>query len=410
MSNLPFRFVHASDFHLEQVPQGLSEVPDHLKELFIEAAYWAAERVFETVLAEEAEMLLLAGDILHPAQTGPRGPLFLSEQFARLAERNIAVYWAGGRVDPPDVWPTSITLPENVHVFPQDRAEQFVHRQHDTPIARIVGVSRRRQRAIRARDFEPDPAGLFTIALVHGTAEPEALENRGIHYWALGGRHARATLFSSPQTAHYPGSPQGRRPDEDGIHGCTLVQVDEQGRGRTSPIPTDAVRWLNERVVVDEETTRDDLEMLLRERMHTLIESAPGIDLLICWTVAGSGPLLVQLRQGQLGTELSQWLRNQYGFGPPAAWTVSFEVEPTVSLPPEWYEQETIRGDFLREIRQLQINGGEPLGLEVFVDQEYLANMALETLEPPDKRSRDRILREAALLGAELLGGEEHPS
>ena len=410
MSNLPFRFVHASDFHLEQVPQGLSEVPDHLKELFIEAAYWAAERVFETVLAEEAEMLLLAGDILHPAHTGPRGPLFLSEQFARLAERNIAVYWAGGRVDPPDVWPTSISLPENVHVFPQDRVEEFVHKQHDIPIARIVGVSRRRQRAIRARDFEPDRAGLFTIALAHGTADPDALEKCGIHYWALGGRHARTTLFSSPQTAHYPGSPQGRCPDEDGIHGCTLVQVDEQGRGRTSPIPTDAMRWLNERVVVDEETTRDDLEMLLRERMHTLIESAPGTDLLISWTVAGSGPLLMQLRQGQLGTELLEWLRNQYGFGPPAAWTVSFEVEPTLSLPPEWYEQETIRGDFLREIRQLQVNAGEPLGLQTFVDQEYLADVGLETLEPPDTRSRDRILREAALLGAELLGGEEDAS
>ena len=76
MSNLPFRFVHASDFHLELPPLGVAEVPDHLRELFIESAYWAAERVFETVLAEEAELLVLSGDILHPQHTGPRGPLF----------------------------------------------------------------------------------------------------------------------------------------------------------------------------------------------------------------------------------------------------------------------------------------------------------------------------------------------
>ena len=87
MSNWPFRFVHAADFHLEQPPFGIGEVPDHLRELFIESAYWAAERVFETVLSEEAEFLVLSGDLLDPQRTGPRGPLFLREQFQRLSDR-----------------------------------------------------------------------------------------------------------------------------------------------------------------------------------------------------------------------------------------------------------------------------------------------------------------------------------
>ena len=38
------------------------------------------------------------------------------------------------------------------------------------------------------------------------------------------------------------------------MHGCTLVQVDESCRARTSLVPTDAMRWLNQRIVVDEET------------------------------------------------------------------------------------------------------------------------------------------------------------
>ena len=111
MSSRPFRFVHASDFHLERLPSGLAEVPDHLRELFIESAYVAAEKVFETVLSEEAEFLVLSGDILDPRQTGPRGPLFLVEQFNRLAEREIPVYWAGGRaVAKQDSWPKSRAL------------------------------------------------------------------------------------------------------------------------------------------------------------------------------------------------------------------------------------------------------------------------------------------------------------
>ena len=44
MSNWPFRFVHASDFHLEQPLCGVTDVPDHLRELFLEAPYAAAAR------------------------------------------------------------------------------------------------------------------------------------------------------------------------------------------------------------------------------------------------------------------------------------------------------------------------------------------------------------------------------
>ena len=44
----PLRLVHASDFHLELPLHGLAEIPDHLRELLIEAPYHAAEQVFET--------------------------------------------------------------------------------------------------------------------------------------------------------------------------------------------------------------------------------------------------------------------------------------------------------------------------------------------------------------------------
>jgi exonuclease SbcD len=459
MSDWSFRFVHAGDFHLEQPPQGVAEVPDHLRKLFLEAAYWAAQRVFEAVLAEEAEFLVLSGDILDPRHTGPRGPLFLAEQFGRLAERKIPVYWAGGRVDPPDAWPSAVTLPENVHRFPRGRLEELVHRRDATPLARLIGASRRpegtRQRKVRASDFDVDPAGLFSIAVVHGAAEAAALQARAVHYWALGGRHDRNTLFASPQVAHYPGSPQGRRPEESGTHGCTLVQVDPQQQARTSLIPTDVMRWLSQRVVIDEATTRNDLDTLLRERMQTLVETTPGVDLLISWTVAGSGPLMGQLRRGKLRGELLDWLRSAYGFGPPAAWSLSLEVEFSAALPPEWYEQETIRGDFLRAIRQLQIRGAEPLHLESYVAEKHLAgndprdhasgptrpklrfgDHSDHALGPTfggcparavpggcparavpgpavtvaDQATRARVLREAAWLGVDLLSGEESQS
>ena len=189
MSHRPFRFVHASDFHLETPVGGVAEVPDHLREPLVEAPYPAAGRVFDTVLAEEAELLVLSGDILHPPHTGPRGPLFLAEQFARLAQRQIPVYWASGGVDPPELWPTAIPAAGErppCGPRPSGGADPPARRR---AAARVLLHGRDGNRLVRAGDFRPDPAGLYTIAAVHGTVETAALGLRG----STTGRWAAAT-------------------------------------------------------------------------------------------------------------------------------------------------------------------------------------------------------------------------
>jgi len=407
MSTRPFRFIHASDFHLEQPLMGVAEVPDHLRECFLESPYTAARQVFETALVEDAEFLVLSGDILHPHGTGPRGPLFLVEQFARLAERGINVYWAGGEVDSLEEWPSAVTMPKNVHVFPNGRVEEIVVPGETGPRVRLAGFGRDQQRPFRPSDFSADPAGLFTIAIAHGDADPAVLQTRGIHYWALGGRHDRSTPQSGSQIIHYCGSPQGRRPREAGIHGCTLVEVDQQGQTRTSLIPTDAVRWMNERILVDETTAREDLEARLREHVHTFLEALPSTGLLISWTISGCGPMMTMLRGGRLADELLQWLRGDYGYRSPAAWSVSLDVELSETLPPEWYEQESIRGDFLRAIRQLQMNSDETLDLEQYVAETHQAGTLADLVALADRSTREGVLRETAALGVDLLSGEE---
>ncbi len=410
MSSWPFRFVHAADLHLELPPGGVAEVPDHLRELFIESPYWAAERVFETARSEEAEFLILAGDVLDPRRTGPRGPLFLVDQFRQLAERNIQVYWAGGRADPPDVWPSTIPLPDNVHVFPVGHPEEVMHHRDGAPLARLLGASRGRSRSIRPGRFETVPDGLFSIAVAHGAANPESLAERGIDYWALGGRHTRHTPVGSPHVAHYPGSPQGRSPDHCGAFGCTVVQVDANRRARTTAVPAALVRWHAERVLVEESHDRDDLEAILRQRITEIHQAVGETDVLISWTIAGTGPLLGRLRRGKLSGELLDTLRAEYGYGPPAAWSVSLDAEPVAVLPLEWYEQQTIRGEFLRALRHYQMNPDEPIDLESYLAEEHLAGSVGASVSISSRATRDKVLLEAAMLGVDLLSPEESKS
>ena len=163
MPGRPLRFVHASDFHLERPLGGVAEVPDQLRDVFIDAAYMAARRVFDTVLAEEADFLVLSGGILTAKQSGPRGPLFLGEQFARLAARGMLVYWAGSEIDPPEAWPGGFPSPGNVRLFPRGRAAEYVHERDGAALARVVGVSRDGQRPLRPGDFARIRAGFSRL-------------------------------------------------------------------------------------------------------------------------------------------------------------------------------------------------------------------------------------------------------
>ncbi len=584
MPNRPFRFIHASDFRLDAVPHGLTEVPDHLRDMLLDAPYKAARAVFDAALNNRAAFVIIAGNILQPDLSGPRGVSFLIEQFQRLADAGIGVYWAGGETDPPDAWPIAFPLSENVHVFAKDHVTDFLHQADGSPLARIVGTSRG-ERALHAAEFSPDAVALFSIGVVcmpvgdgadgtgtvpatlgaslkpqasslnaadggsvmpsppaplpsgrvrpagegsvplartaqetvpatlghhaerdeyvgadgtgtvpatfraslkpqdsslnvadggsvmpsppaplpsgrvrpagegsvplartpqetvpaalghhaerdeyvgadgtgtataafHSSLKPQAsslnaaeiagLQAQGIHYWALGGLTQRTTLFKSPGVAHYPGTPQGRSPAESGSHGCTLVDVDNQGRAQMTSIAANAVEWLHETLLVDPAMRREGLESLFSQRIHSLAQG-PKIDRLISWTIGGRGPLVAELRRGKLRGDLLEWLRIEHGLSSPAVWTVGIELEPQNALPAALYEQETILGDFLRTVREFEADPGQSLEVESLLSEGQTAGKYSQAVRIADAATRKRVLHEAALLAAELLGGE----
>jgi hypothetical protein len=406
MSVKTFRFLHSGDMHLERPLMGMADVPDHLRDKFLEAPFEAAGRMFDAAEAEAVDFVVLCGGVINPAESSPRGPDFLVERFARLAQRGIAVYWAGSAIDPPQSWPAAFELPSNVHYFPSGRVEELLVQRDGVPLARICGTSCDPRRPWQASDFSPDAAGLFTIAAAHGQVEPAELAMRGVHYWALGGRHDRCTPRAAPRMVHYPGTTQGRVPSEAGVHGCTLLEVDQDNQVHTSFIPTDSIRWIEQRIAVDESMTAELLGAAVRQRMHTLIESSPGVGLLVSWTIFGGGPLPEQMRRGRIGAELLARLREEYGHREPPAWSVSLEAELPDAMPADWYEQETMRGDFLRCVRQLQLSPDEPLGLEQYLAEAHRAGPLAAAAAFSCKTARYAVLREAAALGVDLLTGE----
>lgn len=407
MSGEVIRFLHASDFHLEQPLYGLASVPDHLRELLIDAPYQAATRVFDTAILEHVDFVLLAGDLADLGAAGPRAIAFLLEQFERLNEKGIAVYWAGGKVDGPETWPSAVPLPDNVHLFASSRVEELIFYRNEQSHAAILGASWTERNRVHATDLRGDTTERFKIGVLYGQYDAGAMMKQPMQYWALGGDHQRKTLFAAPNTAHFAGTPQGRCPDEPGPHGCTLVSIDADGKVRTQLLPTDVVRWHHERLTVSDAATRGDLQRLLKERLQMLATENGERCLLVSWLIEGATKLATALRHGGLAEELVSELRNDFGSKRYPAWTVSLELEPPVSLPGEWYEEDSILGDYLRAIRDREANETEPLQISTFLPEHHALGALGSALAVTDSATRTRVLREAALLGVDLLRGGE---
>jgi hypothetical protein len=406
MSGEPFRFLHAADFHLERPMEGLTEVPEHLRDVLVDAPFEAVDQVIDTALVEEVDFVVLSGDILDCRAAGPRAMAFLVTQLNRLAERNIPVFWAGGEVDPPDRWPAAARLPSNVKIFPPRKVEDVAITRGEATLAVIRGASRDERSSPAPADFRAGSKEAFSLAAAHGDYEAAPFTKQKMDYWALGGQHEHTVLSASAPAVIYPGTPQGRSPEEEGAHGCVLVHVDERGQSRTRFVPTDVVRWRRERVTLRENARREDLEKLLRERIQTFVNEAAGRHVLAAWEVAAAGRLASELRRGGLAKEIVKTLQADFGHRSPAAWTVSLEVEAPTTIPDEWYEEDTILGDFLREVRKID-REGRRLEVASLTARENLPDVLASLLSLPDAAVAKEALHEACLLGTDLLRGEE---
>jgi DNA repair protein SbcD/Mre11 len=407
MSRRRLRFIHSSDWHLDRPIGGLTEVPERLRIVLADAPYLAAEKVVNTALAEQADFVVLAGDVVDIELAGPRGAAFLKRQFERLAQRNVPVYWAAGRVDRPERWPAALRLPDNVYPFTGHRPQDFIVQSGEQPLARVTGMSRPCGGRIRAADFWPDPDGLPTIAVTPGRVQRATLASRGLTYWAMGGRHGRAAVLDTPQAAQYSGSPQARQPDETGAYGCTVVEIDEAGRVHTRPIATDVVRFCRRRTTASPSTTADELESRLVEQMRELRTAAPEMHLLAFWTINGTGPLASDLRRGRLANDILARLRQRAEQETPIVWSVSLEVEPEAAVPPALSQQDSLLGDYLRSLALFDgAADRDPADLTEPIEQligQCHEPAALRRLICLDDADRRRVLQSAAVLGADLL-------
>lgn len=402
----PIKFVHASDFHLDQPISGLAEIPKHLIETLASAPYEAAQRVFDFAITERVDFVLLSGDLFDHELGTARAPAFLLNNFQKLAEHDIHVYWCAGETDYPDRWPSSIELPETVVTFSSSVVEEVEHLRNDKRIATIFGSGFDPKRKNGDAFESPYETGL-NIALTHGEFESSVLKADNISYWAMGGKHKPNRLDRSGSVIAWPGSTQGRTPKESGIHGFNFVRIDSAGKMKVSSVDCDRVRWLPQKISITENVGMQELKDVLAERALKVISDTTDQIVLTRWKLNTDGDFNPRIRKEEWTNEILEWLRDEFGRGDKGMWSTSVDVEMPKSLPIEWYEEDTILGEYLRAVGRYQSDESLKLNLHEYMPHSVKGDL-MASVGHVTRERRDITLRRAAMLGVNYLAGHKN--
>lgn len=429
------RFIVASDFELHCPFRGLDAVPESWEAVARDAPRQAAERVFDWVLDQQVDFLVLAGNLLDPRHSSPAQIGFLQGQLERLAEREIPVYWAQGQADQADHWPPSVRFPENVHVFDAAHAEAVSHFL-DTGTVTLVGKSYRAKDPFDPGSYRGETDSILTLGVLG--AEPNrapvgrsAFSSLDFDLTLFGGSRQPGTVkigdAGSRKSAripsanaqaplvHSPGSPQlrswepefwnqlgGKNELESAVipsGSCTLVEFTPGEQLRFRPLPTHAIRWVGCALPVNEATTESALLEQMLERLLTL--EAEGVRQLVNWRL--DGPLSCHLRAGlvpllpRLRAEQAELER---------VWSVSLAAGSPPSIPASWFQEESLLGDFLQA--SAADHDEVPLIPSLAARHEAWAAALSGWLVDHGTAEQDEVFHQVSSLGVELLSPQNN--
>lgn len=395
------RFIHAARLSVEHPLSDTGVIAPELRVLTRGATTQALRNLVAVSLEHDIDFLLLTGDTLHQSDFSIKARVELRRGFEQLDDAGIQVFLVPGANDPATVWDEFPDLPSNVTVFRPESDDPVAVLRDGSVIASIRALSwrqswfawddeephadRTQRRSKEADDAESSlidesddpeldgsesladdeptdiatparreirrvnsPADLrpnhFAIAIVRDGVDQPGLDPQA-DYLALSGGRERMTSKGSDWLMHFPGGTQGLSPNEPGLHGCSLVDLDGDGVIRCRFLPTAPVRWESFEIPIDADTTfqqlvtraqaacrelcgvtptsaeqrrsvseeGDDVESetctdAVTEDLASISETLHAQACFLRWTIRGHGPLFEALFREPMQTELIEWL------------------------------------------------------------------------------------------------------
>ena len=412
-----FRFVQAADLHIDSPFAGVGDADNRVATRLREATYEAFQNLVDLCINQNADFLVIAGDVYDGADRSVRAQLRFRNGLEKLAQAGIQSFVVHGNHDPLDGWQSSISWPEGVHIFGATPEWKNFEKNGEV-VAAVQGMSypTREVTDNLATQFAPPESGnLFAIGLLHANvganaAHPnyapctvEDLSASGIDYWALGHVHTRQTLKRAAPVIAYPGNTQGRHPNETGARGALVVDVDPSGASRSDFVALDVVRWERSDVDISNLETIDSLDSAIRQATDNLSVQAEDRDVVCRLNIVGRGPLHEQLAADGAVEDLLDSVRNAWNAsGSPWVWVerITDSTRPAIDIESR-AKQDDFLGATLKRALLSSIESDEIERLTEVVSDVYTGRR--NGLDKPSDEQVSAWAEEARWYLAELL-------
>ena len=434
MGSGTLKFIHCADLHLDSPFSGLAETSPALGSFLRAASFSAFRNAVDCALRNEADFVLISGDVYDGEDRSVRAQLFFLEQLKRLSDAGIASFTVHGNHDPLSGWELDRDLPPLAYRFGSSEVESVPLTVKGERVGTVHGCSYpvRDVRENLARRFAGRRTEGVNIALLHSNVggrkghenyAPCSLDDlraAGMDYWALGHVHSAEILCHDPLVV-YPGNIQGRHIGETGKKGVFSVSMGSAGghpggRGGVEFIPCDVVRWRREALSI-EGMQRDEELLAAFDRLRDGVRNeAGGRPVIVRASVGGRGKLSALLRRpgflsgpGGLVESLNQGEEGRSDF---------VYIESVVDDTASPFDLEALSsgnhfvGDFLKEVSAFERRGNLREGLmEILSARGVREKLPREVFDRVDALPDDEILsllrRGTTLALAGLLEGED---
>ena len=311
------KFVHCADVHLDSPLRGLSRYEGAPVDRLRGATREAFERLVRCALEENADFVVIAGDLYDGDRDDFQTAMFLQGQLHVLREAGIPVAVVYGNHDAANEITKRLRLPDNVHVFPSDAAGRVVLEEAGAALHGRSYPTRVVKEDLSA-GYPAPVDGALNVGVLHTSLDGreghdpyapctlDALVAHGYAYWALGHVHAREEHAVDGVHVVFPGNLQGRDVGEAGPKGATVVEYEADRVRAVTRRDLAPVRWAMREVDVRDAASVD-------EALDRAIADL-GVLRASCAADAGTWPppeLLAVRVVLMVGTQVGQeWLRD----------------------------------------------------------------------------------------------------
>ena len=328
------RIIHAADLHLDTP---YSRRSDAMRHRLQEAGRKALIRLVDLAIGEEADALLIVGDLFDNEWLTIATERVLEEEMRRATSAGITVVYATGNHDPggANYRAMNINWPEQgFHLVSSRQPVEIPIERSGATVGFVVGAGHQtpQETLNLAESYPAAPRSAPAVALLHTQVatssdasdhEPYApssladFRGKDYAYWALGHVHKRQVVSDDP-LAVYPGNVQGRDFGETGAKGALVVDLASGALPETRFVPLASVRWeILSGGDLAKARSIADIHSAARAAFEDLVTSDGDLLAEQGWilrvSLSGPCPLVHTLRRDEERNDLADYLRDALG-------------------------------------------------------------------------------------------------